>query len=485
MTGSNHPSEMKLTPGQLIGGWTVVRDIGPLGLARVYAVTGAHGLGTMIEYRVREPKKFVGQAHRFVGNDGVMPILDALTFGGVAYVVIDLGKAAPLASLLVSDKAWPAEQVAAFAARLEDSLARLRQANLSHGSVSPEWIVVDPGETWKVRLIAPAYPEAHAVSGLALLAPSPYAPPEAFIQPEGGFSGDLYGAAAVLFRLSTGRPLTIARARMQGEAWAPVIERSLDLLPASLQRSLRNHLSLVAADRVVPRAKTRKTSIPPSPSPYEPREIVEPDAGAPASTSQAPKRTSLEELVRARKNAGSPATVRRSRRVADWRPFALGAAVVCVLSLGLHFGPSVIDYFDKLKVDAAVRRLAPKLTTVEGKPKPAPRAPKPETEVLVARAEGPRPPPPVQTRGRKPTALAAACTPARRIAMPALNISYASGGRALDAAKSRGEASCRPFGGSPQLSVQTADCPPPGATCYATVNLSCAIKAGPPGCANR
>lgn len=185
-----------------------------------------------------------GKAAHGVTKSHVVAVYDLLRLGTTLYVVTELVRARRLAALLGAERLLPLPAALTIANSVLAGLEEIHRAELSHGDVSPDVVVITPAGGVRVTELGVAAVLAAdpTISGCPALAPPEGAAPSP--------AADLYGAGALLRELISGlRP-------EQAGPWAgpasleSLVSRSLDPEPASrfpTARAFRQELQAAAA----------------------------------------------------------------------------------------------------------------------------------------------------------------------------------------------------------------------------------------------
>lgn len=167
-----------------------------------------------------------------------------------AYWVLEPGEGRPLGRLL--DGAGPAdpESVWRVAAAVMDALDRMHGAGILHLDIQPRRVLLNGGE---VRLVSGAFarfathrfnpdatkPFRHAYAALELHAPDEPADP----------ASDIYGLAATLFHLATGRSPRTAPERSRRDDVGDALDAVGDRIGRALVAAIEDGLGLLVEDR--------------------------------------------------------------------------------------------------------------------------------------------------------------------------------------------------------------------------------------------
>lgn len=317
----------------------------------------------------------VGDRLRRLGHPGVVRVLDCRTEGGRVVWLMEPVDGVPLEALLADAAAspgeqWPGEQwLRRLLAALLDALEALHGAGLVHRDVKPGNVLV--GADGAPVLID--FDAAAPIGGprpresVSLQTPGYAAPEQSLADGDEGPWTDLYGLAALAYRVITGAPPPDARARLEGDRMTPArtagagrygaallagVDRALALDPAIRPASARAWRAVLAADDA------------PAPTPATAavdrtiQTIGADDEGPPTVrirrrlTPPRP-RPDLGEGPLTAPPVGTPgaAPVRRRRRV-SWA-LAAGAAAVLVLAAWQGYAYYLSDIKSEWIVDAA------------------------------------------------------------------------------------------------------------------------------------
>ncbi len=192
------------------------------------------------------------------GSSGLVPVLDLLEAGGTVYVVYRYIQAVPLSTYLLEnggELSW--SQAKPMLMPLLKSLSAVHKAGAVHGGISPDTILVDAkGQLWLRGFSVPALRTAESELNCELF--EGYAAPEQYAA--SGWQGtwtDVYGVAAVIYRILTGTmPVsgdlrrekdTLYPANLLNSSVPPAISEALDAaMTVSVEKRIQSVDQLIA-----------------------------------------------------------------------------------------------------------------------------------------------------------------------------------------------------------------------------------------------
>jgi serine/threonine protein kinase len=185
----------------------------------------------------REAKALAGIAH-----DNVLATLDLIRYEGTSYRVQARREGSTLAGVIGADAALSQRELYQILDPLLDGLEAMHAAGVAHHAVSPEAVLFLPSGVllWtdmsgaRLACARACLAEGGAAGagkadvGALALSPDPYRAPELARagRDEAGPRADIYGLAAVFYRLIAGRPPQTAAERAAGEQTLPAVDHA-------------------------------------------------------------------------------------------------------------------------------------------------------------------------------------------------------------------------------------------------------------------
>ena len=174
---------------------------------------------------------------------------------GTAYMAMQYYPGKTLREVRLRDRTRPAEaQIQAWMSPVFDAVAELHAHRVIHRDVSPDNILVMPaGETVLLDLGAARQVLGGMTQALTTILKPGFAPIEQYVEDgsmEQGRWTDVYGLAAVMYFLVTGKPPTPATSRIVRESLPPLSALApIDMYSPAFFAAVMKALSLRAIDR--------------------------------------------------------------------------------------------------------------------------------------------------------------------------------------------------------------------------------------------
>ncbi len=191
-----------------------------------------------------------GQALSRIDDPGLPHIFAVHEANRTAYWVFESSGGEPLDQLLERSGAMATEAIERIALAVLSVLERMHEAGVLHLDVHPRRILVGAAAT---RLVGNAFTRfaTHRFNPeLTRRVPHEYAALELHAANEPGDpASDVYGLAATLFRMATGRPPPPAPARAKDDEVAEALDRVANRIGRNLARAIEDGLGLLVEDR--------------------------------------------------------------------------------------------------------------------------------------------------------------------------------------------------------------------------------------------
>ena len=259
-----------MSAGTTLGGtYRVVHELSRGAMGVVYRGEDL-GLGRPVAIKVRRSDLASNRSlvSRFRAEAGILAslhhknLVQVYALGehaGDVYFVMELVEGQPLSEVLratLERREWfPVEAIAQIALEIGDALDAMHAAGVIHRDVKPANILLDRERDRAVLVdvgVAVKAGDQRDAAGTP-----GFAAPESFLGQDGGRSTDVYGLAATLYCLLTGRPPF-------GSGSAPaVVQRQLNdpmPPPSSLRSGLSQAVDAVLSKALAPQPKKRWTS---------------------------------------------------------------------------------------------------------------------------------------------------------------------------------------------------------------------------------
>ncbi len=239
-----------------IAHFKILETLGSGGLGEVYRARDTR-LGRTVAIKVMPPA-ITGDPAKFDALSDLSARLARLSHPNIAmlfeggqvgdryYLVFEFVQGHPLASL-INGRALQVRRALEFSINLADALADAHAADLVHGDIRPETIMITPKDRAKFMNFGLS---GFTGGGAArLTAASPYIAPEELAGKPGDTRSDIYSLGAVMFEMLTGRQ----RARGQvlsglNPAVPPELEQVIARMLAATVEHRAQSAAAIAAD---------------------------------------------------------------------------------------------------------------------------------------------------------------------------------------------------------------------------------------------
>lgn len=199
-------------------------------------------------------RRFVAEGHALhrVDDPGLPHIFAVHEANGTAYWVLEPSRGERLAQILEQSDAVAPETIEHVALAMLSVLDRMHGAGVLHLDIHPHRILVDSTVT---RLVGNAFTRfaTHRFNPeLTWCVPHEYAPLELHAPNEPGDpASDVYGLAATLYHMATGRPPPPAPARAEDKhnEVAEALDRAAHRVGRGLAKAIEDGLGLLVEDR--------------------------------------------------------------------------------------------------------------------------------------------------------------------------------------------------------------------------------------------
>ena len=198
---------------EAIGHYKILESLGSGGIGAVYKARDTR-LGRTVALKVlspavvADPVKFdalsnVAARLAKLSHPNIAMLFDGGQEGDRYYLVFEFVQGQPLGSL-INGRPLQVRTAVEFAINLADALAEAHAADLFHGDIRPDTIMITPKDRAKFMNFGLAPFTGGGVSRVT--ASSPYVSPEELAGKPADARSDIYSLGAVMFEMLTGRP---------------------------------------------------------------------------------------------------------------------------------------------------------------------------------------------------------------------------------------------------------------------------------------
>lgn len=262
-TSTDKNTEPRNPAGMILDGrYQVLRVIGEGGFGTTYEAVNLHnGQRTAVkEHKTGNFEKVLKEARilrDFADDPNIVTVLDAFSENGKAYMVMEYLDGTTLAEEIRKNGKWSTEKTVRIFSPVMDALARMHQAGVIHRDISPDNLMLMPGN--KLVLMDFGAVKAFSENNYTQtpVYKSVYSPPE---QRETGVTlgpySDVYALCATIYFCITGTEPEDSLSRLLYDELKKPSEIGSDILPRA-EKTLLKGLELLCEDRIPDAARLK------------------------------------------------------------------------------------------------------------------------------------------------------------------------------------------------------------------------------------